>query len=72
MHRKYFNEMCEFIFYVVEKVSRFYENVDMTRKDRYLGYLIENLLSIYVMHNAETLKIAYTDMKFYHLLNEGA
>lgn len=72
MRRKYFNEMCEFIFYVVEKVSRFYEDVDMTRKDRYLGYLIENLLSIYVMHNAETLKIAYTDMKFYHLLNEGA
>ena len=70
MRRKYFDEMCEFIFDVLEKVSKFYESICMTRKDRYLGYLMEHLLSIYVTHNAEKLKITYTNMKFRHLLKE--
>ena len=70
MRRTYFDEMCEFIFDVLEKVSKFYESICMTRKDRYLGYLMEHLLSIYVMHNAKKLKITYTNMKFRHLLEE--
>lgn len=70
MRRQYFDEMCAFIFGVLEKVDGYYENIHMVRKDRYLGYLVENLLSIYIMHNAVRLKLAYTDMKFYHLLED--
>ncbi len=68
MRRKYFDEMCAFIFGVLEKVDGYYRNLPMVRKDRYLGYLVENLLSIYMMHNAKRLKAAYTDMKFYPCL----
>lgn len=70
MRRKYFDDMCTFIFAVTEQVSSYYEQLHMIRKDRYLGFLIENLLSIYVMHHAKELKTAYTDMKYYHLLTE--
>lgn len=69
MRRKYFDEMCSFIFSVLEKVDSYYNSISMVRKDRYLGYLVENLLSIYMMHNARRLKAAYTDMKFNHSLN---
>lgn len=65
MRRKYFNEMCAFIFGVLENVDRFYQERGLERKDRYLGYLVENLLSIYVRHQAGRLKIACTDMKYY-------
>ena len=70
MRRKYFDEMCMFIFSVLEKVDSYYKNIPMIRKDRYLGYLVETLLSVYIMHNAEKLKGAYTDMKFYNPLEE--
>lgn len=65
MRREFFDEMCVFIFEVLEKIDAFYHKSGLERKDRYLGYLVENLLSIYVMHHAEKLKLAYTDMIFY-------
>ncbi|MEY8482203.1 DUF4422 domain-containing protein [Lachnospiraceae bacterium 48-21] len=68
IRREYFDELCAFIFGVLEKVDSYYENLKMIRMDRYLGYLVENLLSIYMMHNAERLKVAYTDMKYYYPL----
>lgn len=70
IRRRYFDEMCAFIFGVLEKVSAYYEKLHMIRKDRYLGFLVENLLAIYMMHHAEQLKMAYTDMKYYNLLME--
>lgn len=70
MRRGIFDEMCAFIFCVLEKVDSFYKNIPMIRKDRYLGFLVENLLSIYMMHNAGRLKAAYTDMRFYCPLEE--
>lgn len=69
MRRKYFDEMCTFIFGVLERVSGYYESICMTRKDRYLGYLVENLLSIYLLHHGSELKMAYTDMKFHYPIN---
>lgn len=71
MRREYFDEMCAFIFGVLEKVDGYYENIHMVRKDRYLGYLVENLLSIYMMHNASKRKMAYTDMKYYYPIEEN-
>lgn len=70
MRRKYFDELCKLIFGVLKKVDSHYREIPMVRKDRYLGYLVENLLSIYMMHNAKRLKAAYTDMKFYYPLEE--
>ena len=63
MRREHFDEMCSFIFGVLEKVEGYYESIHMVRKDRYLGYLVENLLSIYIMYHAANRKVAYTDRK---------
>lgn len=71
MKRALFDDMCFFIFGVLEKVDEFYKNIYMVRKDRYLGYLVENLVSIYIMHNVNKLKIAYTDMKYECSLNDN-
>ena len=68
MRRKYFDEACTFIFGILEKIDVYYKNINLVRKDRYMGYLIENLLNIYLIHNSEKLKTGYTDMKFYYPL----
>lgn len=70
IRREYFDELCSFIFGVLEKVDSYYQGLRMIRLDRYLGYLVENLVSIYMMHNAGRLKAAYTDMKYYYPLEE--
>jgi len=70
MRRKYFDAVCTFIFGVLEKVEGYYRELNMVREDRYLGYLAENLLSIYIMHNADILKAVYTDMKYYYFAEE--
>ena len=64
MRRVYFDDMCSFIFGVLDEVAKFYSENNIIREDRYAGFLIENLLSIYVMHNRNKLKLAYTDMNF--------
>jgi hypothetical protein len=70
MKRKYFDEMCSFIFGITEKVDAFYQNMGLVRKDRYMGFLVENLLSIYIMHHGSRLKGAYMDMKYYAPLED--
>ena len=62
--------MCAFIFGILEKVEGYYRDLNMIREDRYLGYLVESLLSIYIMHHAGKLKVACTDMKYYYFTDE--
>ena len=69
MKRTLFDEICTFIFGVLDKVEAYYKGIDLIRHDRYMGFLVENLLSIYVMHNVDKLKIAYTDMKYQRPIN---
>lgn len=60
-----FQEYARFVFSVTFKIEEFYDNMGFYRRDRYMGYLVECLLGIFLMHNEERLKIAYTDMIFY-------
>lgn len=71
MRRKHFDEMCGFIFTVTEKVREHYERLGMVREDRFLGFLVENLLSIYIMHRSGELDMAYTDMKYCPLWDDA-
>ena len=70
MRREYFDTVCLFIFGILEKVEGYYRDLKMVREDRYLGYLVESLLSIYIMHHADMLKVVYTDMKYYYFADE--
>lgn len=60
-----FQEYAEFVFTVTFEIEHFYQELGFYRKDRYMGYLVECLLGIFLMQNKERLKIAYTDMRFY-------
>lgn len=64
MKRALFDEFCTFAFSVIDIVEAFYEQKGIERADRYVGYLIENLLSIYLMHYHKKFIIAYTDMEY--------
>lgn len=60
-----FQEYAQFIFSVTFEVERLYDAMGIYRTDRYMGFLVECLLGIFLMHNKNRLKIAYTDMIFY-------
>lgn len=49
MRRDLFDEYCEFLFGVLTEIEKYYLK-EYDRRDRYLGYLAENLTSIFIMH----------------------
>lgn len=55
MRRDLFDKYCEFLFGVLLEIESYYlERCD--RRDRYLGYLAENLTSIFIMHVKDQTK----------------
>ena len=60
-----FQEYAEYVFSITFEIEKFYDDLGFMRKDRYMGYLVECLMGIFLMHNKERLKIAYTDMEYY-------
>lgn len=55
MRRDLFDRYCEFLFGVLLEIENYYlERCD--RRDRYLGYLAENLTSIFIMHVKDQAK----------------
>lgn len=65
MKYELFHQYAQFVFPVTFQVERLYDELQFYRKDRYMGYLVECLMGIYLMKHKDTLKIAYTDMIFY-------
>ena len=59
-----FRQYGDFVFPVCLAIDKYYESIGYRRKDRYMGYLLEALLGIFLIRNKENLKIAYTDMIF--------
>ena len=54
------NDYCDFLFKVLERTEELSVPNGGDRADRYIGYLGENLLTLYFMHNKEKYKIAHT------------
>lgn len=65
MKYKLFQEYAQFVFSITFEIENFYNGLGFYRKDRYMGYMIECLLGIFLMKNKARLKIGYTDMRFY-------
>ena len=65
MRYNLFWDYCSFVFSVTFEIENYYKKIRFYRKDRYMGFIIECLLGIFLMKNREQLKIAYTDMLFY-------
>lgn len=60
-----FQEYGKFAFSVTFEIEHFYDEMGYYRKDRYMGFIMECLLGIFMVKNKDRLKIAYADMKFY-------
>ena len=65
MRYERFQEYASFVFSVTFEIDRFYGEMGICRKDRYMGFLVECLLGIFLMRNKGRLKIGYTDMVFF-------
>ena len=64
MKTEWFDRMCRFVFSILLEIDRVYGERHIERQDRYAGYLFEVLYSIFVMHHAADMRIAYADMLF--------
>lgn len=60
-----FQEYAQFVFSITFEIEKFYDGLGLYRRDRYMGYIVECLLGIFLMKNKDRLKIGYSDMKFY-------
>lgn len=45
-------------------IDEYYYSLGYRRRDRYMGYLLEVLLGVYIIKNKDKIKVAYTDMQF--------
>lgn len=62
--RAWFDRYCEFAFAAASEIDCRYKEMELYRKDRYMGYLFENLLSLFLMRYHGEMNIAYADMEF--------
>lgn len=65
MRDEIFREYCSYLFPITFAIDDFYRERNIIRNDRYMGFLVECLLGIFLMKHREQYRIAYTDMKFY-------
>lgn len=57
-------EYCEWLFPILERTEELSEPKGCDRKDRYIGYMGETLLTLYFMYHAGTLNIVHTGCRF--------
>ncbi len=62
--RKWFDRYCEFAFSIAEKIEQVYADMNIFREDRYMGYLFEQLSSVFIMRHRKELKIACSEIEW--------
>lgn len=63
MQREWFDKYCEFAFTIAEKIEKIYDMKHVCRQDRFMGYIFENLLSLFVMRYGKEINIGYTEIE---------
>ena len=58
--KEIFAKYCEWLFPILEKTERLVVPKGWERKDRFIGYLGENLMTLYFMYHQEEFKIYHT------------
>ena len=64
MKRDLFDDYCSFIFPILEECERRIGQKDDIYQNRYIGFLAERLLSVYLTKNRH-LKVAIAEKTFY-------
>lgn len=62
--REWFDRYCTFAFSVAKQIDDYYKQRNIIRNDRYMGYIFENLLSMFVMRYYDKMKILFTTVKW--------
>lgn len=62
MKSEWFRRMCSFVFDILLYIDDYYKAHGFVRQDRYAGYIFEVLYSVFVLHHAKEMKMAFTDM----------
>lgn len=57
------DQYCEWLFPILERTEELSSPKGRERADRYIGYLGENLLTLYVLYHKEELRIVHTGRK---------
>ncbi|MCI8416917.1 MAG: DUF4422 domain-containing protein [Lachnospiraceae bacterium] len=58
--KKVFREYCDWLFPILERTEELSEPRGWERADRYIGYLGENLTTLYFLYNQRNLNLVYT------------
>lgn len=61
--KEVFRDYCSFLFPVLERTEELSRPRGWERRDRYIGYLGENLMTLYFLYHQKDLKIVYTGRK---------
>lgn len=61
---EWLEKYCNFAFSVAEKIETHYKERGIHRNDRYMGYIFENLLSIFVMRHRKMMNILCTEVRW--------
>lgn len=64
MKRNWFDEYCKFAFGIAFRIESEYENREIYRNDRYMGYIFEILFSVFVMRYYEKLHMVFTEVEW--------
>lgn len=62
--RNWFDRYCEFAFAVAEKIDSFYEERGIFREDRYMGYLFEQLSTIFIMRHYKEMNVVCSQIEW--------
>lgn len=58
--REWFDKYCAFAFEIAGKIEEYYNAKGIVREDRYMGYLFEQLSSLFIMRHYKEMKVACT------------
>lgn len=62
--REWFDRYCRFAFSVASNIDAFYQERGILREDRYMGYLFEQLSTLFMMRHYRDMKIACTQIQW--------
>lgn len=62
--RNWFDRYCEFAFSVVERIEAFYRDRGIIREDRYIGYLFEQLSTVFIMRHYNEMNVVCSQIEW--------
>ena len=62
--RNWFDRYCEFAFQVAGTIEAYYQSKGILREDRYMGYLFEQLSTLFIMRHYSEMKVACSQIEW--------